>query len=51
MANFKFVTGFGYISCDKEGDVEVPDEILDECDTEEERFEIIKDYYKKQIWD
>ena len=49
MAKFKFVTGIGYVGCEEEEVIEIPDEEL-EGKSKKERFEYINSYYEDWVW-
>ena len=50
MAKFKFVVGLGYVGCDKEEIIEIPDDALDKLNKDEKRT-LINEWYEEWIWE
>jgi hypothetical protein len=49
MTKFRFRTGIGYVGCEEEEIIEIPDEYLDECETKEEE-KLIDNWFDEWVW-
>lgn len=45
MAKFKFYVGTGYVGSTREEEVEIPDEEFDGCESQQDKDDIISDWF------
>ena len=50
MAKFKFRIGIGYVGCEEEEVVEIPDEYLNDCESDKEKEKLIDEWFNEWVW-